>query len=255
MKKLILPILMMFVTAPAFSQIVRSTTFTDNKRATEWFMRVGLSANNLTGPAMSETKDNLKDFKGDAGFSSRANFDLMFGFNKYFGKSNVYWGMELGVATRGGAFHQEYSSEFGKGTLTSTQKWHANTYGVKYVPFTFGYKYPVTKDVKIDAHLGLFIECDFAGSIKSETSLVYPSEYSNRNETYDQNLSFDDEGIDMSRVDAGLQLGLGVWYKRFNLNFTWQRGFAPYIGGPYNKSGDHLFYQSSNAIISLGVAF
>ena len=62
MKKLILPILMMLATAPAFSQIVRSTTFTDNKRATEWFVRAGLSANNLTGPDMSEVKREFNEF-------------------------------------------------------------------------------------------------------------------------------------------------------------------------------------------------
>lgn len=279
MKKFILPLLMLFVSAPAFSQIVRSTTFTkaeSPKRSTEWFMRVGLSMNNYTGAGMREAKKNLKDYRkldhvDKADYKARANFDLMFGFNKYFGQSDLYWGMEFGIGTRGGAYHTETHrdvhgySDTGRfkldGTVDRKSDTYLNTYGIKYVPFTLGYKFPITTDFKVDAHLGLFLEFDFAGSYVSKSKETNaPGWYDGELADYDESESmWDLEDADGNKLitpfDAGLQLGIGFWYKRLNLNFTWQRGFANYMHAGYNKDGDELWFQSSNAILSLGIAF
>lgn len=276
MKKFILPLLMLFVSAPAFSQIVRSTTFSKAetpKRSTEWFVRVGLSENNYTGPGMREAKKGLKDYKkqdyvDDAGYKARSNFDLMFGFNKYFGQTDLYWGMEFGIGTRGGAYYTEthrkvhdYSGRVElEGNVDTKSDSYVNTYGIKYVPFTLGYKFPVANDFKIDAHLGLFLEFDFAGSSVSKRKENGPGWYEGDLADDDDSESmWDLEDADGNKLimpfDAGLQLGVGFWYKRLNLNFTWQRGFANYVHAGYNKDGDELWFQSSNAIISLGIAF
>lgn len=272
MKKIILALILFVGASPAaFSQIVRSTTFTKvpkEKAKTEWFLRLGLSCNNLTGEAKKLAneyfEDNLRD-GASAKFGTRANFEFMVGFNKYFGKSNVYWGMELGVGTRGGSFTSEYEYETEMYNdvykFSGENKCYVNTYNVKYVPFTVGYKFPINKDFKIDAHLGLFISVDFGGSYAQKG-------WSNRNgdkDSFEDSFGVFDEGVEYSvdciPPDAGLQLGIGVWYRHVNLNFTWQRGFAPYLGSfPAgseweNSNGDHAYFSSSNAVISVAYAF
>jgi len=259
---------MLVASAPAFSQIVRSTTFTEQQgRKTEWFVRLGLSCNNLTGDAMGVYKDYIKDDMNEselepgdeesAGFGTRANFDLMFGFNKYFGKTDLYWGMELGLGTRGGSFRGYRKYVYEDYTYEGEDKCYINTYNVKYVPFTIGYKFPVTDKIKIDAHLGIFASFDFAGAYTEDEW----SKNDEGKETYKESHSLSEGYIDIYRFDAGLQLGLGVWFGRFNLNFNWQRGFAPFVDGfpfrdsCYDKNDNLVYYNSSNAILSLGVAF
>lgn len=98
---------------------------------------------------------------------------------------------------------------------------------------------------------------DFAGTYTEDEWEISDGE----KETWKESWGFTDEYVDGYRLDAGLQLGIGVWYKKINLNFTWQRGFMPYIGAfpfgneIYNKSDDHVYYNSSNAIISIAYAF
>lgn len=248
-------------TPAAFSQIVRSTTYNQvpkEKSKTEWFVRLGLSCNNLTGAAMSELKKDIKELeKEEEGInckvSSRVSYDITAGFNKYFGKSNVYWGMEFGIGSRGGSYTVTEDDKY----YSASEKCYVNSYNIKYTPFTVGYKYPITQDIKIDAHLGVFMSFDFAGTYTEDEWEIYDGE----KETYKESCNFTDDYVEGYRFDAGIQLGIGVWYRKFNLNFTWQRGFAPYIGAfpfgdnIYNKSGDQVYYNSSNAIISLAYAF
>lgn len=265
MKKLILPLMMLAVSIPSFGQIVRSTTFAQREKRIDWYVRLGLSCNNLTGDAVSEVKDAIKEEKRDpgdnrefeAGFGTRANFDIEFGFNRFFGRTDLYWGMELGLGTRGGSYHAYQKSP----TYEGEDKCWVNTYGVKYVPFQLGYKFPVNDDIKIDAHLGVWLEYDFAGSYTEDEWAKWSTwGNSDNEETYKRSWGYYDDHVNGIGIDAGLQLGIGVWFKRFNLNFTWQRGFAPMMDFPfgdhvYNKDGDRVYYNSSNAIISLGVSF
>ena len=50
--------------------------------------------------------------------------------------------------------------------------------------------------------------------------------------------------VDYNHFDAGMNIGVGVWYDRFNLDFTYQRGFI--------KTWE---CNTSNVLIRLGVAF
>lgn len=262
MKKIIITLLALVSISPAaFSQILRSTTFTKpakEKGKTEWFVRLGLSCNTLTGAAKSECNKELKEENEDDGayskykFKPRVSYDISSGFNKYFGKSNVYWGMELGLGTRGGSFTGNFENDSEKFRETC----YVNSYNVKYTPFTIGYKYPIKDDIKIDAHLGFFLSFDFAGKYTVDEL----HSYGDINDTYKESYDFIEEA-EGHRFDVGMHLGIGAWYKRYNLNFTWQRGFLPYLGSfPfgdqwYNKSGDQVYYNSSNIIISIAYAF
>lgn len=273
MKKLILPLVMLAMSLSSFGQIVRSTTFTKTKehKRTDWYVRLGMSCNNLTGDAVSEfnsknkeAMDNLDpDVEAKAGFGTRVNFDLMFGFNRFFGKTDLYWGMELGLGTRGGSYRYWYKNPNFRNdeTREMEDKCHVTSYGVKWVPFQIGYQYPVTEKIKVDAHLGIWVEYDFAGTYTEDGYKKINGEEIDDDDDRIQSLNFKDDYVDGVSIDGGLQLGAGVWFGRFNLNFTWQRGFLPYVRKfpfsdiPCNKDNNELSYNTSNAIITLGVAF
>ena len=177
MKKLVIALFAAMLCISAQAQLRTSRTFFKSNSRTEWILRAGVSFNNIAGTDAE-------------GLSSKTGFDVDFGFNKYFGQSNLYWGMELGVGTRGASL--EYEGE--KEGFTS--------YNVKYSPFTIGYKFPVTEAIKIDPHVGGYLSYDFST-------------------TNDVELEND--------FDAGIQAGVGVWYGRINLDFMYQRGFVDMV--------------------------
>ena len=177
MKKLVIALFAAMLCISAQAQLRTSRTFFKSNSRTEWILRAGVSFNNIAGTDAE-------------GLSSKTGFDVDFGFNKYFGQSNIYWGMELGVGTRGASL--EYEGE--KEGFTS--------YNVKYSPFTIGYKFPVTEAIKIDPHVGGYLSYDFST-------------------TNDVELEND--------FDAGIQAGVGVWYGRINLDFMYQRGFVDMV--------------------------
>lgn len=237
-------LLMAFIVPMAEAQIVRSTTLGKREsRKTTWYVRAGLSMNNLTGPAMSEAKKEIKEWNEDGeecGFGTRVGYDFEVGFLKYFGKSDLYWGMELGLGTRGGKYNAKDED--------SEDKTWVDTYNIKYMPFQIGYMFPVNDKIKIDAHAGVYVLVDFAGKCKEKDK--------RRDDVREYEYDLNDDYLEATRFDAGLQLGAGVWFDRFNINFTWQRGFAPFLGAfPWGDHWGDKSYQSSNAILSLGVAF
>ena len=54
--------------------------------------------------------------------------------------------------------------------------------------------------------------------------------------------------IDYNHFDAGMNIGVGVWYDRFNLDLTYQRGFIDVF-----TDADGI--KTSNFMIRLGIAF
>ena len=87
----------------------------------------------------------------------------------------------------------------------------------------------------VDAHLGAYVSCDYVGKIKEKES------YQGDSEETSVNMG---DWEDWKRVDAGMNIGVGIWYDRFNLDFTYQRGFI--------KTWE---CNTSNVLIRLGVAF
>lgn len=213
MKKYLLIAAAMFMAVTASAQVMRSRTYVSEKN-TMWYGRIGMSVNNVAGmPSYADA-------------SSKTGMDIDLGFHKNIGGSGAYWGMEFGVGTRG----FQWEEEDDQSSIT--------TWNVKYSPVTFGYKYSVTDDIKIDGHLGIYASYDFTNTYKCDG----------------EEEDLEDE-FDYQEFDAGLQVGVGVWYKRFNLDFTYQRGFLP-VATVYNYD-DHedKDLHSSNFMIRLGVAF
>lgn len=214
MKKYITLALVALIAFATTAQVRTSRTFSHKKTKTEWLIRAGFNINSLSGV----------DYDGndDLSTGSKAGFNVDFGFNRYFGQSNGYWGMELGVGSRGfkieNSDYDDYDASY-------------TGYNVKFVPVMFGYKFPVTDNIKIDGHFGIFACYDFSSS------------------------SSDDYEIELdNKFDVGLQIGAGVWYKRVNLDFMYQRGFInadPCIDYNYYYDGG----ASNMFIMRLGVAF
>ncbi len=197
------------------SQLVTTTTEV-KPSTTTWLVRAGLNIMNFTG-------DDAKEF------DSKVGYDVAFSFQKSLGSvDGLYWGMEFGLGSRG--WHYEDGSDETYSQLAHNFRWS---------PFTIGYKYAITDAFKVEAHLGAFASVDYAGKIK----WTYGD--------YDGDIKIGDWDEfyydDWNRFDAGLQLGFGVWYDRYNLDFTWQRGFIEGVK-------DYKMY-TSNFMIRLGVAF
>lgn len=216
MKKVILFAAAIFMAATASAQKVSSTTYVKEKSQTMWYGRIGMSINNLAGAPSAE----------GVSMGSKIGMDVDFGFQRNISRSGLYWGMELGVGSRGASMENKYEDE--------TEKTSVSAWNIKYSPITLGYKYSLTDDLKLDGHLGAFLSYDFTKKVKTD-------DYEWDNEDMDE--------LDYNDFDAGMQMGAGIWYKRFNLDFTYQRGFAK-VAKMGNKD-----LHSSNFMIRLGVAF
>lgn len=247
MKKLMLLAVGVVLAHTATAQVVSSQTYHREKSKTMWYARLGVSFDNIAGA--NEYINLANDFgQGEETYSmgSSTGMDIDFGFQRPISNFGLYWGMELGVGTRGFSTKyteiEEYDGEY-------IEKGKMLTWNVKYSPFTFGYKYTLTNDIKLDAHLGLFLSYDFAGK-----KINYSDSDGDK---WELDTDYLKEHMDYQAFDAGMQLGLGVWFNRFNLDFTYQRGFVPMSKLYYSNltgSVEKSLY-SSNFMIRVGVAF
>lgn len=268
MKKVFFAAVVALTAMGANAQIARSTMFQAPERENNvmWYVRAGVSINNAAGNG--DFKDSYKDDNGktDTGLGSKAGYDVVFGFNKTIASTDAYWGMEFGFGTRG--YSQKFE-ESESGNYSGIQfnrsymdKKSLIAHKFKITPVMFGYKYPVTDKIKIDAHLGAFLSIDMAGTLKSEyeNSLIIPSypsasDYESGKESTSIGDLKDSEGDSYyNRFDAGIQAGIGVWYGRWNLDFTYERGFCSFYS--YEEYNGHKpSLCASNAVIRLGFAF
>lgn len=209
MKKVLLIAAMALVSLGASAQLLTSRTFVEKKRTTTWVLRAGVNVMGMAG-------------EGAKNLDSRAGYDVAISFEKPISDFGLNWGMEFALGSRG------YSAE----NSGYTQKLISHNF--RWSPFTLGYGYNLTDDFKIAVHLGAFASVDYAGS--------FTREYKGESES---NGLGDIE--DYQRFDAGMALGGGLWYKRVNLDVTWQRGFIDVISD--SKC------QASNVMIRLGLAF
>lgn len=240
MKKFFIIALMGVMSLGASAQILTSRSYNKSKTPTMWYARLGVSLDNVAG--LGDCTYDNED--GKASFGSKAGFVVDFGFQRPIGKSGLYWGMELGLGNRGFSLNEEeYDYYDGK----HTDEISLVTYNIMYSPITIGYKYALTDDIKLDAHLGLFASYDFAHSLN------YKCNGEKQNDSDDWDYFKDD--YNYQEFDAGLQLGIGAWYKRFNFDITWQRGFATLAEVYKYESGGYATGCSSNLMLRLGVAF
>ncbi len=211
MKKIILSLLVAFCGISASAQNVSTTLYT----------KVGLNVNGMVGAGASDM-DATK---------ARAGYDLNFGFQRPMGSVGLYWGMEYGLTSRG----YKTSKSFEDYSETTKEIRH----DIIWSPFVFGFRKNLVGDLDIDAHTGLFMSCDYTGKDKTT---IKASGHKESNSTTITNSG------SCNRFDAGLKFGVGLWYKRYNLDLSYRQGFVHMFVG--DKATD-----SSNFIVSLGIAF
>lgn len=222
MKKcLIVAALALFSVAGMQAQIVSSrsvnikTTEVKKPKTTTWMVRGGMNVGKFVGDGADDT-------------DSKIGYDVAFSFQKPIKDAGLFWGMEFALGMRGYTIKED--GGYGEG-----EDFMQMSHAFRWSPFTLGYRYDINDKFAVDAHLGAFVSVDYAGKIKWGDDDLSIGDW---DQWYED---------DWNRFDAGMALGFGVWYDRFNLDFTWQRGFVDAIS-------DWDVY-SSNLMLRLGVAF
>lgn len=164
---------------------------------------------------------NMAGFTGDGAddLDRKAAYSVAIGFQKPITDIGAYWGMDFGLGSRG--WKEDELSML--------------NHNIQVSPFTFGWKYNVTDKLAIDGHIGAFLSFDYTGKLKWDDESISMGDWE------------DELGWEWNRFDAGMNIGFGVWYDRFNLDFTFQRGFVEGL-----KDGE---IYTSNIQLRLGIAF
>ncbi len=191
------------------------TTEVKKPKTTTWMVRGGMSVNKFVGDGAEDT-------------DSKIGYDVAFSFQKPITDIGLFWGMEFALGTRGYSIKED--GGYGEG-----EDFKQMSHAFRWSPFTLGYRYDINDKFAVDAHLGAFVSVDYVGKMKQGDFDLSIGDW---DQWYED---------DWNRFDAGMALGFGVWYDRFNLDFTWQRGFVDAIS-------DWDVY-TSNLMLRLGVAF
>lgn len=226
MKKVLLIAVLAVFGLSANAQLNLSRTFAEKKSNTTWILRAGA---NFAGISQSACEDH----KTSDDYGSKTGYDVAISFQKPLSDFGMFWGMELGLGTRG--YSYEHSSEY------SSYEQSLLAHNVRFSPFTFGYAYSINDNMKVDAHLGGWVSYDFAGTENWEKT------YRDNTEKGDRSISDID---DYTAIDAGVTFGVGFWFNRFNIDLSWQRGFINQLDNDCDCS-----QTSSNIMLRLGVAF
>ena len=177
MKKVVFSL---FVCASGFAAQAQVTQLPDGFTSgkTVWIIRAGASLNGVSGDGVDAVKDKWEkdkinskwDYSGD--FQRTLGGNLSIGFNKSFGSSPVYWGMELGVAMRGykgeanWSYRASSSISGGYDSHTKAQTITLNAFNAQFSPINIGYKFLLNDKMAIDVHVGGFASYDFMGKYK-----------------------------------------------------------------------------------------
>ena len=257
MKKVIFFVLMSLVGIATQAQgVLNLPDFNSGKVV--WFIRAGASLSSVTGSGVSNQENTWRKNSYSGNFSMQFGGNIMIGFNKSFGKSPVYWGMELGAAMRGYKTEAEKSSS---GSVPSAGNYRSysrttdtnelNAFNAQLSPINIGYKYLFNDMLAVEVHVGGFASYDFAGELKTRHTynMTSTSQHGSGSQSKDESGSTKIGDIDGYRHhDFGVIAGAGVWVGHINLDFTWQRGFVS-----LNK-GDNDFFNYRFQL-RLGYAF
>lgn len=204
-----------------------------------WIVRTGASFNTVSGSNVETQRIKWENTNYDGSFNCNTGYDFAIGFNKSFGNNPLYWGMELGLGTRGYKTSAEYiydkDNSFGGHDYTrKTSDETFTCYTARFSPFTIGYKYTFLSRMAADIHFGAYASYDFAGNYKIQTTRhrVTSSNYGNQDDFTEESQKYKISDMDnMHKYDVGFNLGIGYWYGHFNIDFTWQRGCIPLFKG------------------------
>ena len=87
------------VQAKGINDAIQLPDFKSGK--TIWVIRAGVGFNGFTGSNIETTKLQWENNDWNGSFGKATGYEFTLGFNKSFGNHPLYWGMELGMASRG----------------------------------------------------------------------------------------------------------------------------------------------------------
>ncbi len=149
---------------------------------------------------------------------------------------NLYVQPGLFFTTRGAKSESKFEEE---GIQVSEE----TKYNLNYlqIPISVSYRFPVSKQFKIDVNAGPYFAMGIGGKVKSEYSAAGQSEK-------EEGDIFGDKG-DCKRFDAGLRVGAGVHIQKFSVGLIYDLGLANIAKGEGGKLKNGSFQ------ISLGYNF
>ena len=225
--------------------------FANETRDSRWVVRAGLSINNVTGSLKNEIETQTgKPIQTGYGY------DISAMFNKPISTHGFFWGLELALGTRGYSIKPE---SYIVGNKYIKESSNMRAYNFRAAPLMIGYRRAIAKDWSVEVHIAPYFSYDFTGAAKTKSKCRFevpiPAFDTDGNittittvikGTKTQKTELDDiRGY--NRADLGIQAGGGVWYKRFNLDITYDRGLLPII--------EHQKLYSNCLLIRLGYAF
>lgn len=164
---------------------------------------------------------------GMAYYLNSETTDRKIGYNITVGKrfalgSRSYYAIEFGLISRG-------ADNIGDNSYYSLSE---IKHAVQISPATFGYMLPVGQNVRFDFHVGAAVSYDYLYSYDAKHGESYHSD-------------FLEDFYDSNSFDVAANIGYGIWYKNFNIDFSYRHGLRDAI--PDGTSRD--------LIISLGLGF
>lgn len=246
---LILAVMPLSAASQSKARVLQLPDFRGKKAV--WVIRAGAGFNKAVGSNKETQQEDWDNGDWDGSFKSSTGYDFTIGFSKSFGGSPLYWGMEVGLSTRGyktsATWEKSLSSSVSGGTdyHGKFQDVTLLCHMVKFSPFMIGYRYEFLGNMAADIHLGAYASYDYAGknTVDYTDHIVSTSKYGNRNDKTTTSTETKLNDLDgMRKYDAGMTLGVGYWFGRFNIDFTWQRGFIS-----MNDDGDQKVKIGKNS--------
>ena len=240
MKKiLLLTVVAIMAMTSAKADIVTSRSFYKEGPRMTWFVRGGVSLNSISGDFVKDWKDLASASNDKMSFGMKVGFDVSAGFQRYFGKKNAYWGLELGIGTRGfsSKYDDVYTTHVDGNDVdkTDTYKASLNNINVK-LPIFFGYCQPIGEHLKIDAHVGPYVSYDFSRSAKDDDGIFE----SHRSYSTLKDMAKED----VLGLDVGAAVGIGLWYDHFLFDITYQKGFFETVKyGDDKATSSHIMFR------------
>ena len=202
-----------------------------------WIVRAGLSFNNVSGSGIIDAKANWAATNGAGEFENALGGTISFGLYCPLESGPFYFGFNVGAGMRG----YKTSAKWQEGIYElKSQETTLTAYNFQLSPINIGFIAKLNEKTALDFHVGLFFNCDFAGSFETENE--YPDK-SKKSETV--NIKDKDN---YEKYDIGVVGGLGLWMNHWNLELSYQRGIAP-----MDKGGMDLF--SNRLLLTIGYAF
>ncbi len=172
--------------------VVKRTEKKQTKKPSNWFIKLGLGSCKFTG-----SEDELEGIRG----YRNAVYKIDIGFTKTFvelsnGRINLapYWGMDFSFGNRSVDYdYYEGYWDHWKGTYTAHNlQWSPN----------IGLDIALSRYFCFDLHIGPYL-------------------------SYDYSVKWPDDVFDKpNQFDAGLNMGVGFWINRVELEFSFQKGFV-----------------------------